>query len=125
MSFASSSCLRIESTGLSAAIASWKIHAIFFPLISFNSLEESSKRFFPSKKTFPEEILAPGSGKSLRILIAVTLLPQPDSPTNAKNSPFFISKETLSVTATERSFPKATETFSREINVCFSSITIS
>ena len=68
--------------------------------------------------TEPSTICAPGHGSSRRIPIAVTLLPQPDSPTSAKNSPALISNETRSVTcnglrpSTGKPFllnPKATE----------------
>ena len=39
-----------------------------------------------------------GCGSRRKMLIAVTLFPHPDSPTKAKNSPSWISKETRSVT---------------------------
>src|SRR5690554_260476 len=65
-------------------------------------------RFLFSKSTSPV-IFALGTGNKRKMLIAVTLLPHPDSPTNAKNSPGFIEKDTRSVTANGFLSPKETD----------------
>jgi len=86
------------TTGFSACIGSWKMHAISEPRTDCKSLSGSVARSRPSNKISPFTIFALGHGNKRKMLIAVTLFPQPDSPTNAKNSPGKMSNETRSVT---------------------------
>src|SRR6266567_6413019 len=77
----------IVSTGLSEVIGSWKIMAIRLPRISRISASERASRSRPSNRTAPETT-RPSLAGSRRIMdSAVTLLPQPDSPTIPTVSP--------------------------------------
>ncbi len=93
-------CRPIVSTGLSEVIGSWKIIEIWLPRIARISASVSSSRFLPSNIRRPETILPGGEAISRRIESAVTLLPQPDSPTTASVSPGWTRKETPSTART-------------------------
>ena len=74
------------STGLSEDIGSWKIIAIRLPRTERMPASSSARRSSPSKTILPLSI-RPGSGISRRMESAVTLLPDPLSPTIARVSP--------------------------------------
>src|SRR5918994_2072660 len=93
-------CRPIVSDGLSELIGSWKIMAMRLPRIARISSSLNVRRFWPSNTTSPAEILPGGSGIRRRIDIAVTLLPEPDSPTMASVSPAARSNETSSTALT-------------------------
>ena len=85
------------STGLRLVIGSWKIIATSLPRMSFISASGSVSRSRPESMMRPS--LRPLSlGMSRMIDSAVTLLPEPDSPTIATVSRGAISKETLRTT---------------------------
>ena len=64
---------------------SWKIILILLPRIFDNSLRDNDKTEVPSIKISP--LLTTRLGKSPIIDVAVTLLPEPDSPTIPRISP--------------------------------------
>ncbi len=69
------------NTGFSEVIGSWNTQAISLPRSACNSASEAFSRSRPSYSMTPERCAL--SGSRLRIDIAVTLLPEPDSPTSA------------------------------------------
>ncbi len=75
------------STGLSEVIGSWKIMAIWLPRMWRISSSLAWSRSSPSKMIWPPAILPGGVGIRRMIESAVTLLPQPDSPTMPSVSP--------------------------------------
>ena len=81
------------STGLRELMGSWKIMEILLPRIFCISFSESRTRFFSSKRTEPDTIRPGGWGTSLKMDRAVTLFPQPDSPTSPRVIPREIEKE--------------------------------
>ena len=87
-------------TGLSEVIGSWKIMPISRPRTRRISSSDSVKRSRPLKTTCPDTIRPAGWATSLMIDSAVTLLPQPDSPTSATVSPSSTSHETPSTART-------------------------
>ena len=68
-------------TGLREVIGSWKIMEISLPRTSCISSSLDSARSRPSNQTRPATI-RPVRGSSRMMESAVTLLPQPDSPTS-------------------------------------------
>ena len=68
-------------TGVSAVIGSWKIIAIWRPRTLRMSLSGRDSRSRPSKIACPPTTRPGGDATRRMIDIAVTLLPQPDSPT--------------------------------------------
>ena len=81
-------------TGLSAVIGSWKIIDMRAPRSSRRRSSPAASRFSPSSRILPPET---GSvfGRSPMIVCAITLLPEPDSPTRHRISSFSTSNETL------------------------------
>ena len=75
------------STGLSEVIGSWKIIEISLPRMRSISGSLSSSRSRPSKRIAPPTMRPGGLATRRRIDSAVTLLPQPDSPTTPSVSP--------------------------------------
>ena len=75
------------NTGFSDVIGSWKIMLISSPRTSRMPSLSSFSRSRPLKTISPETILPGGLGMSLSTLNAVTLFPEPDSPTNPTTSP--------------------------------------
>ena len=69
------------NTGLSDVIGSWNTIAMSLPRTFRICADESLRRSCPSKTTSPSTILPGGSGISPMIESALTLLPQPLSPT--------------------------------------------
>ncbi len=73
--------------GLSEFIGSWKIIAMRSPRMACISRWESFSRSWPSNRISPAAISPGGVGISRNTDSAVTLLPDPDSPTSATVSP--------------------------------------
>jgi hypothetical protein len=75
------------NTGFRAVRASWKIIEIRSPLIWRLSFSSMSRTFFPRKRISPP-VMKPG-GESMIPMIAwaLTVFPDPDSPTMARVSP--------------------------------------
>ena len=71
-------------TGLSAVIGSWKIIAMAEPRKPRISRSLFASRSSPLKRIAP---LTSASPNNRKIDSAVTLLPEPDSPTSATRSP--------------------------------------
>ena len=86
----------IRITGLSEVIGSWKIIEMRLPRIARICASSRPSRSVPSSITEPPTILPGGSGTRRMIESAVTLLPQPDSPTIASVSPRPTVNETSS-----------------------------
>src|SRR5919197_1177914 len=82
----------IVSTGFRLVIGSWKIIAICRPRTRRSARCLSWRRSRPSKRAEPERT-RPARGSRPRRASAVTLLPQPDSPTIPSVSPGPISNE--------------------------------
>ena len=84
------------STGLSEVIGSWKMKPISLARISSSSLLVSGTRSRPSNMIWPATMRPGGIAISFRIDIAVTVLPQPDSPTTQSVSPLLMVMSTPS-----------------------------
>src|SRR5215203_4164382 len=84
------------STGLRLVIGSWKIMAMRLPRIARISLSSRPRRSRPSKATLPRTVRPRRGGSRRMIDSAVTLLPQPDSPTIPSVSPAPTSNDTPS-----------------------------
>ena len=81
------SCMPIVNTGFSDVIGSWKIMQISSPRTSRIPSSSSFSRSRPLKRISPATIRPGGLGISRSTLSAVTLLPEPDSPTSPTTSP--------------------------------------
>ena len=77
---------------------------ILFPRIVLNSSLLNFDMSAPSNKICSDSILAIFSGNNFNIDNAETDLPQPDSPTTARNSPLSTLNEILSTAPTEAFF---------------------
>ena len=86
----------IRITGLSEVIGSWKIIEMRLPRICRISASSRESRSVPSSLISPPTMRPGGLGTSRMIDSALTLLPQPDSPTIASVSPRRTWKETSS-----------------------------
>src|SRR6266700_941247 len=75
------------------------MYAISFPLICRIADSLRASRFFPSNSTVPPTIL-PGCGTILNIDCAVTVFPEPDSPTSPSVSPLSTCRLTPSTAFT-------------------------
>src|SRR3954471_1898519 len=84
------------STGFRLVIGSWKIMAMRLPRIARIAPSSRVSRSVPSKCTEPRTVRGSRGGKSRMIESAVTLLPQPDSPTMPSVSPGETSNDTPS-----------------------------
>ena len=84
---ASPICLPTVNSGLREVIGSWKIMEISLPRTSSISVSVASSRFRPSSRMAPPTMRPGGLATRRRIESAVTLLPQPDSPTTPRVSP--------------------------------------
>ena len=73
--------------GFKEVIGSWKIIAISFPRMDCISRSLFSKRFSPLNRIEPSLTIALFDNNCITLL-AVTLFPDPDSPTKARVSPF-------------------------------------
>ena len=94
------------STGLSDVIGSWKIIAMSLPRIPRTSSSFIFRMSWPSNMTWPSTILPGGCGMRRMSDSAVTLLPQPDSPTMPSVSPAATWNETPSTAWTTPSCVK-------------------
>ena len=83
-------------TGFRALIGSWKTMAIFLPRSSRMSASDLSSTLSPSNRMRPSKISPGGMGMRRMTARAVTVLPEPDSPTSPKVSLRFTVKETRS-----------------------------
>jgi hypothetical protein len=72
-------------TGLKAVIGSWKIMAMSLPRISRRRVADIASRSSPRNSTLPDTLAVRGSRPSSAM--ALTDLPDPDSPTMARVSP--------------------------------------
>src|SRR6185312_12752889 len=86
--------------GFRLVSGSWKMNPISLPRSLRMPSSESLSRSTPSNTTDPDTILPGGFGTSLVNDSAVTLLPQPDSPTRPRVSPKPSSKLTSSTART-------------------------
>ena len=87
-------------TGLSEVIGSWKIIEISLPRMLRMAAASRATRSTPSRRIEPPT-MRPGGSATRRIRdSAVTLLPQPDSPTIASVSPRLSENETPSTALT-------------------------
>ena len=77
----------IVSVGFRLVSGSWKMKPISLPRSLRMSSTLSLRRSIPSNMIEPATILPGGSGTRRAIDRAVTLLPQPDSPTSPSVSP--------------------------------------
>ncbi len=68
--------------GLRLVIGSWKTMPMRLPRTPRMARSSSRSRSMPSKEMCPPSMWLGGDGISRRMDIAVTLVPQPDSPTN-------------------------------------------
>jgi len=93
-------CSPIVSTGFSEVIGSWKIIEMALPRSARIRASLAASRSSPRKRMAPLANIAGGPGRRRRIDIAVTLLPQPDSPTMPSISPAFSCQETPSTART-------------------------
>src|SRR3954447_16066742 len=91
---ASAICCPTVITGFRLVIGSWKIIPIWLPRSFRSSLAGIFSRSRPSKRISPPTIRPGGLWISPRIDIAVTLLPDPDSPTTPNVSPGWRSQLT-------------------------------
>ena len=82
-------------TGFSEVIGSWKIIAISAPRTRRSSSSEAAIRSLPLYSALPSK-LALGERVRPSSVMAVTDLPEPDSPTTASTSPAASSNETPS-----------------------------
>src|SRR5262245_42042981 len=81
-------------------MGSWKIMAISLPRTLRRLASGSASRSWPRNRIWPPSYTVGGTGLSCRMLMAVTLLPQPDSPTTPSVSPRAMPKLTPSTART-------------------------
>ena len=79
--------------GSSEVMGSWKTIAILRPLTLCICFSLSFRMSLPSKRISPPLTMVLASGLRRMMLLAVTDLPEPDSPTMASVSPRLRSKE--------------------------------
>ena len=79
------------NTGFSEVIGSWKIMPMSAPRMSRISFMGSFVRSLPSKRMRPSTMRPGGSGIRRMTESAVTLFPQPDSPTTPNVRPLRMS----------------------------------
>src|SRR3954469_15726292 len=75
------------NTGFSADRASWKIIAMPSPRTSIRRFARAAIRSSPWNRTWPPRTTAGGVSRMPMMVWAVTLLPEPDSPSTASVSP--------------------------------------
>ena len=84
---ASTICFPTFMVGFRQVMGSWKIMATSLPRIFCISFSDALTMSCSPSRTSPAGMRAGGMGFSLMMVWAVTLLPQPDSPTTASTSP--------------------------------------
>ena len=82
----------LVSTGLSAVIGSWKISPTSLPRTARSAACRAPISSLP--RSFAEPLVREFLGSRPRIPIAVTDLPEPDSPTTASTSPGLMARST-------------------------------
>ena len=87
---ASAICSPTVKTGFSEVMGSWKIIEISLPRIFRICAGGKSSRFLPLYMIRPSVMRPGGVGIRRMIDSAVTLLPQPDSPTTPSVSPLLM-----------------------------------
>ncbi len=92
-------CVSTVCSGLSEVIGSWKMMEMRLPRTCRISGSGAWSKSLPSRKISPVGCCVPG-GSRRRIESAETVLPEPDSPTSATVSPFWMSNETLRTAST-------------------------
>src|SRR5687768_2217682 len=97
---ASATCSPTWNAGLSELIGSWKIIESSSPRRSRRRCAGSLRRSLPSNSTSPPAMRPGGCGTSPMMESAVTLLPQPDSPTMPSVRPRSRLKSTPSTART-------------------------
>ena len=75
------------NTGFSEDSASWKMIAMPSARTSLRRSSSTASRFSPWKRISPPVTTAGGTSRMPMIACAVTLLPDPDSPSTASVSP--------------------------------------
>ena len=100
ISIGSPTCRPMVRDGFKDVIGSWKIMAILSPLIFLASGSDNSRRSVPANLIWPETISPGGFGINLKTESAVTLFPEPLSPTIATVSPASTVKDTPSTALT-------------------------
>ena len=85
-----------RNTGLSEVMGSWKIMEMSLPRIACMDFSGKSSKFSPLRRMRPSTMRPGGSGTRRMIDSAVTLLPQPLSPTMARVLPADTLKDTPS-----------------------------
>ncbi|MNN83092.1 hypothetical protein D3C81_2001010 [compost metagenome] len=90
----SASCFSMVCSGLSDTIGSWKIIEIWLPRTLRSSASDACNSELPLNRISPPGYTTGGEGNSRSTERAVTLLPEPDSPTNASVSPCSTCNET-------------------------------
>ena len=80
-------CSPMVNTGFSEVIGSWNTMAMPGPRIRCIRASDSSVSTWPAKRTSPVATRAGGRGSRPMTVRAVTLLPEPDSPTMPRISP--------------------------------------
>jgi len=90
----------MRCSGESAVIGSWNTMPIWPPRIARNSSIGKASRSRPWNNARPPSITAGGRASKRSRLSAVTVLPQPDSPTSPRTSPRRISNDTPSTART-------------------------
>jgi hypothetical protein len=93
-SITSSICRPMVMTGLREVMGSWKIIAIRAPRSLRSAGSGSVSRSCPSKRMRPDRTFRLSGGKRPMIVLAVTDLPDPDSPTMHRISPRCSRSET-------------------------------
>ena len=89
-------CLPMLCTGLSAVIGSWKMTPMWRPRMPCMSVSFAWTRSRPLNRICPSRIFPMGWGSRRTMDMAVTLLPQPDSPTMPTQVPLGTVKLTPS-----------------------------
>ena len=85
-------CQPTVNTGFSAVEGSWNTMATSRPRICRSLAALTLITLFPLISTAPQLVAV--SGSSPRMVFAVTVLPEPDSPTMARTSPGLTSRLT-------------------------------
>ncbi|PLY57062.1 hypothetical protein HBH1_04692 [Herbaspirillum sp. BH-1] len=98
----SASCSPMRCKGFREVIGSWKIMAISLPRMPRRASSSACSRSRPSKRIAPDRRAWLAMGNRRRMDSAVTLLPQPDSPSRPTVSSLPSEKETPSTGATRR-----------------------
>src|SRR6266850_6511325 len=98
-------CSPTGNAGFSEVMGSWKIIDSLSPRRLRTRLSGSSSRFSPSNSTSPPAMRPGGCGTRRMIESAVTLLPQPDSPTMPSVRPRARLKSTPSTASTSPRSP--------------------